>query len=35
MSTVEQSPLVEGDAIKVLKPVYPQPALAERGAISK
>ena len=34
ISTMNQSSLLEGDAIKVLKPVYPQPALAERGTIS-
>lgn len=34
ISTMNQSPLLEGDAIKLLKPVYLQPALAERGTIS-
>lgn len=34
ISAMNQSPLMEGDAIKVLKPVYSEPALAERGAIS-
>ena len=34
ISTMNQSPLIEGDALKVLKPVYSQPALAEHHAIS-
>ncbi len=34
ISTMNQSPLMEGDALKVLKPVYLQPALAEHHAIS-
>ncbi|MDE2827109.1 MAG: tRNA (adenosine(37)-N6)-threonylcarbamoyltransferase complex dimerization subunit type 1 TsaB [Bacteroidota bacterium] len=34
ISTMNQSPFMEGDAIKVLKPVYLQPALAEHAKIS-
>lgn len=34
ISTVNQSLFMEGDAIKVLKPAYLQPAFAEHGAIS-
>ncbi len=33
ISTLNQSPLMEGDALKVLKPVYLQPALAEHHTI--
>lgn len=33
ISTMNQSPLMEGDALKVLKPVYLQPALAEHRTI--
>lgn len=34
ISTMNQSPLMEGDALKVLKPIYLQPAFAEHHAIS-
>jgi tRNA threonylcarbamoyl adenosine modification protein YeaZ len=35
ISIMKHSPLMEGDAIKVLKPVYLQPALTEHGTTDK